>query len=224
MSPDPPRTRVVVADDQPVVLGGLAAMLRTAPDLEVVGTATDGDDLVRLVDEVEPDVALVDIRMPRLDGLAATRLVTARRPATRVLVLTTFDLDEYVYAALRAGASGFLLKDAPAAHLTDAVRAVTTGSLVLGPWARRLVAELAAHEGRRHPGLEALTAREHEVLLAVARGLTNAEIGAELFITEQTVKSHVSEVLRKLGCRDRVQLVIAAHESGLMRGSRTRPA
>ena len=212
-------TTVVVADDQPVVLHGFSAILGAAPDLEVVGTASDGAALVELVAALAPDVAVVDIRMPRVDGIEATRQICARHPGTRVLILTTFDLDEYVYDALRAGASGFLLKDVPAERLVEGVRLVAAGSTLLGPSVtRRLVADFARRGARAHsvPGLDGLTPRESEVLLAVARGLSNAEVAAELFITEQTVKSHVSEVLRKLGCRDRVQMVIAAYESGLI--------
>ncbi len=219
-------TRVVVADDQPVVLEGFAAILAAAPDLEVVGTAPDGERLVALVGRTEPDVAVVDVRMPVLDGIAATARIVAEHPATRVLVLTTFDLDEYVYDALQAGASGFLLKDVTAARLVEGVRLVADGSMLLGPnVTRRLVQDVAvrsravAPEGpgpAAGPGLGDLTPRETEVLLTVARGLSNAEIAGELFIGEETVKSHVSEVLRKLGCRGRVQLVIAAYEAGLV--------
>ncbi|WP_265522834.1 response regulator transcription factor [Oerskovia flava] len=212
-------TRVVVADDQPVVRLGFAAMIDAAPDLTVVGSAADGLELLALVADQAPDVAVVDVRMPHLDGIAATARICARHPATKVLILTTFDLDEYVYDALQAGASGFLLKDIPAARLVEGVRMVAEGSMLLGPnVTRRLVGDFSARASAPAPvpGLDTLTAREHEVLLAVARGLSNAEVGAELFITEQTVKSHVSEVLRKLERRDRVQLVIAAYESGLM--------
>jgi DNA-binding NarL/FixJ family response regulator len=211
-------TRVVVADDQPVVLQGFAAILGAAPDLEVVGAAADGRELLRLVESVEPDVAVVDIRMPVLDGIGATRQIADRNPSTRVLILTTFDLDEYVYDALLAGASGFLLKDVTAARLVEAVRLVADGSMLLGPTVtRRLVEDFSARVPSiaPSPALATLTPREHEVLTAVARGLSNAEIAAELFIGHVTVKSHVSEVLRKLGCRDRVQLVIVAYESGL---------
>lgn len=215
-----PVTRLVVADDQPVVRHGFAAILDAADGLEVVGSAGDGRELLDVVAERSPDVAVVDVRMPVLDGIAATRRIVADHPGTRVLVLTTFDLDEYVYDALRAGASGFLLKDVPAPRLVEGVRLVADGSMLLGPnVTRRLVGDFAARvvEPRPRPGLDDLTPREHEVLLCVARGLSNAEIGAELFITEQTVKSHVSEALRKTGCRDRVQLVVAAYESGLVR-------
>ncbi|NTW40850.1 MAG: response regulator transcription factor [Cellulomonadaceae bacterium] len=210
---------VVVADDQPVVRLGFAAMIDAAPDLHVVGSAADGRALLDLVAEHHPDVAVVDVRMPGLDGIAATAQITARHPGTRVLILTTFDLDEYVYDALRAGASGFLLKDVPVATLVDGVRLVAEGSMLLGPSVtRRLVGDFATRTPSAQPvvGLGDLTPREHEVLLAVARGLSNAEIGRELYVTEQTVKTHVAAVLRKLGRRDRIQLVIAAYESGLV--------
>ncbi|MDT0166454.1 response regulator transcription factor [Actinotalea sp. AC32] len=211
--------RAVVADDQPVVRHGFAAILDSAPDIEVVGSAGDGRELVTLVQETAPDVAVVDVRMPVLDGIAATARITAEHPSTRVLVLTTFDLDEYVYDALQAGASGFLLKDVPADRLVEGVRAVADGSMLLGPnVTRRLVSDVAARTPAPEPvpGLDTLTPREHEVLLAIARGLSNAEIAAELWVTEQTVKTHVAAVLRKLARRDRVQLVIAAYESGLV--------
>ncbi|WP_336708223.1 response regulator transcription factor [Oerskovia sp. USHLN155] len=210
-------TRVVVADDQPVVRYGFAAILDAAEDIEVVGSASDGAELLDVVATHRPDVAVVDVRMPVMDGIAATAAICARHPGTSVLILTTFDLDEYVFDALQAGASGFLLKDTPAPRLVEGVRLVADGSMLLGPTVtRRLVGDFAQRTTRAAPGIENLTGREREVLLTVARGLSNAEIGAELFITEQTVKSHVSEVLRKLGCRDRVQLVIAAYESGLV--------
>jgi len=212
-------TTVVVADDQPVVLQGFAAIIGAADDLSVVGSAGDGAALLELVATTRPDVAVVDIRMPRLDGIAATQRITADHPGTRVLILTTFDLDEYVYDALRAGASGFLLKDVTADRLVEAVRLVADGSMLLGPTVtRRLVQDFAGRTPHKEalPGIADLTPREREVLLAVARGLSNGEIAAELWIAEPTVKSHVSEALRKLGCRDRVQLVIAAYESGLV--------
>jgi len=210
-------TRVVVADDQPVVLHGFAAIIDAAPDLEVVGTARDGRELLGLVARTRPDVAVVDVRMPVLDGIAATARIGAEHPSTRVLVLTTFDLDEFVYDALRAGASGFLLKDVTADRLVEAVRLVAEGSMLLGPnVTRRLVEDFTARTPAPVPGVVELTPRELEVLRAVARGLTNVEIGAELWIAETTVKTHVSEALRKLDCRDRVQLVIAAYESGLV--------
>lgn len=214
-----PALRVVIADDQPVVLHGFAAILDSAPDLSVVGTAPDGVALLELVKETAPDLAVVDVRMPHLDGIAATRRICAEHPGTRVLILTTFDLDEYVYDALQAGASGFLLKDVTASNLVEGVRLVADGSMLLGPSVtRRLVGDFAARGPgtSSYPGIDQLTARETEVLLAVARGLSNAEIAASLHIGDQTVKSHVSEALRKLECRDRVQLVIAAYESGLV--------
>jgi len=210
--------RIVVADDQPVVRHGFSAILDSQPDMEVVGSASDGRELLSEVTAHAPNVAVVDIRMPVLDGIVATTQITAHHPNTKVLILTTFDLDEFVFDALRAGASGFLLKDVPAARLIEGVRLVADGSMLLGPnVTRRLVADFAAHAPAPMPGLNDLTAREHEVLLAVARGLSNAEIGTDLFVTEETVKSHVAATLRKLGCRDRVQLVIAAYESGLLR-------
>ncbi|MEG3614247.1 response regulator transcription factor [Isoptericola haloaureus] len=212
-------TRVVVADDQPVVLHGFASILDSADDLDVVGTARDGAELLTAVARDAPDVAVVDIRMPVLDGIAATVRLAAEQPATRVLILTTFDLDEYVYDALRAGASGFLLKDVTGDRLIEGVRLVADGSMLLGPQVtRRLVDDFAGRAATRDViGLDTLTARETEVLLEVARGRSNTEIAAELFIGDETVKSHVSEILRKLGCRDRVQLVITAYEAGLVR-------
>ena len=211
-------TRVVVADDQPVVLQGFAAIIGAAPDLDVVGAAKDGRELLRLVAAEKPDVAVVDVRMPVLDGIAATARISAEHPSTRVLILTTFDLDEYVYDALRAGASGFLLKDVTADRLVEAVRMVAEGSMLLGPTVTRRLVEDFTTRSTPVPvsGIGDLTPRELEILRAVARGLSNAEIGAELWIAEPTVKSHVSEALRKLGCRDRVRLVIAAYESGLV--------
>ena len=212
-------TTVVVADDQPVVRHGLVAMIDAAEDLEVVGSAPDREELVDLVAAHCPDVAVVDVRMPRLDGIGATERILAAGHATRVLILTTFDLDEYVYDALRAGASGFLLKDVPAERLVEAVRLVADGSMLLGPHVtRRLIADVAGRRATRTtvPGIDELTVREREVVLAVARGLSNAEIAAELYLGEPTIKSHVSEALRKTGRRDRVQLVVAAYESGLV--------
>lgn len=212
------RTRVVVADDQPVICAGFAALLAAQPDLEVVGTAANGRELVSLVETEHPDVALVDIRMPELDGIEATRLIT-RDHATRVLILTTFDLDAYVYDAIRAGASGFLLKDVTAERLVEGVRMIADGSMLLGPAvSRRLVADFARGPRKLPPpaGTDPLSPREHEVLLELARGLSNAEIAERLFISTETVKSHVAEVLRKLGLRDRIQAVVHAYEHGLV--------
>ncbi|MGC5168211.1 response regulator [Luteimicrobium sp. DT211] len=212
-------TTVVVADDQPVVLAAFAAIIDAADGLDVVGTAPDGASLLELVGRTKPDVAVVDVRMPVLDGIGATQLVAERHPGTRVLILTTFDLDEYVYDALRAGASGFLLKDVGPERLVEGVRLVAEGSMLLGPGVTtRLVHDFVAREPARAalPGLDDLTPREHDVLLAIAEGLSNPEIARKLFIGDQTVKSHVSEILRKTGQRDRMQLVIAAYRSGLV--------
>lgn len=213
-----PVTRVVVADDQPVICAGFAALLDAQPDLEVVGTAADGRELVELARRTTPDLALVDVRMPHLDGIEATRVITAEL-ATRVLVLTTFDLDAYVYEAIRAGASGFLLKDVTAERLVEGVRLVAEGSMLLGPAVtRRLVDDFAAR-GAAQPDadLAPLSPREREVLRGLARGRSNAEIAADLVVAPETVKSHVAEVLRKLSLRDRIQAVVWAYEHGLVR-------
>ncbi|MDC5695994.1 response regulator transcription factor [Intrasporangium calvum] len=209
--------RVVVADDQPIIRDGFAAVLGAQVDLEVVGRAADGIDLVEMIESgPAPDIALVDIRMPRLDGIAATARISGR---TKVLILTTFDLDEYVHDALVAGASGFLLKDVPADRLVEAVRLVAEGSLLLGPTiTRRLVQEVATRRPPDPPDLGALglTAREQQVFALLARGRSNREVADELFLAVETVKSHVSEVLRKLELRDRVQAVVYAYDSGLV--------
>ena len=213
--------RVAIADDQDLVRAGFETILAASSDLEVVGTAGDGIEAVELAGTARPDVLLLDIRMPRLDGLAALPRILAASPDTRVLVLTTFDLDEYVYEALRGGASGFLLKDVRRDQLVDAVRVVARGDALLHPAVtRRLIADLVT--GRTVAPLDdPLTGRERETLQLIARGLTNADIAAELFISEHTVKTHVSNVLMKLGLRDRVQAVIHAYESGAVRpGSR----
>ena len=210
--------RVVVADDQPVVRAGFAGVLASAADIDVVGTAADGSELVALVERESPDVAVVDVRMPVMDGIAATAALT-RDHATRVLVLTTFDLDEYVFAAVRAGASGFLLKDVPAERLVEAVRLVADGSMLLGPSViRRLVEDFADQPATRgtDPSAYGVTRREAEGLGLLGRGLSNAEIAEVLVLSTETVKSHVAEVLRKLGLRDRVQAVVWAYEHGLV--------
>ena len=210
--------RVVVADDQPVVRAGFAGGLASAADIDVVGTAADGSELVALVERESPDVAVVDVRMPVMDGIAATAALT-RDHATRVLVLTTFDLDEYVFAAVRAGASGFLLKDVPAERLVEAVRLVADGSMLLGPSViRRLVEDFADQPATRgtDPSAYGVTRREAEGLGLLGRGLSNAEIAEVLVLSTETVKSHVAEVLRKLGLRDRVQAVVWAYEHGLV--------
>ena len=211
--------RVVVVDDQPLVRAGLVALLSLDAGIDVVGEAADGLAGVELCAGLDPDVALMDVRMPRLDGIAATRRILASGGRTRVLVLTTFDLDEHVYDALRAGAAGFLLKDADRDELIRAVHVVASGDSVLAPSAtRRLVAEIARRPGRGPLGaaLETLTAREQDVLRLVARGASNEEIARELFLGEATVRTHVSNVLAKLGVRNRVQAVIAAYEGGMV--------
>jgi DNA-binding NarL/FixJ family response regulator len=242
--PDP-RIRIVIADDHQVVRTGYSALLDTQPDFSVVGTAGDGAEAVRLCRELHPEVVLMDVRMPQLDGIEATRRLLEpgaaaaappaalsaappaarpgdQRPPPRVLVLTTFDLDEYVYDALRAGASGFLLKDVTAERLFDAVRVVAAGEALLAPTVtRRLISEFAqlrpsAPAGAPAAALGALTPRETQVLRLVAEGMSNPEVARRLVVTEETVKTHVSRMLSKLGLRDRTQAVIAAYESGLV--------
>ena len=211
--------RVVVADDQRLVRTGLRMILAAVDDVEVVGEAADGHEAVAVCAAQRPDVVLMDVRMPGLDGIDATRAVVAHDDPPRVLVLTTFDLDDVVYDALRAGASGFLLKDAPEDRLVTAIRVVAEGGSLFAPSVtRRLIEEFArAREDRAAPAsLGALTDRETEVLRAVARGLSNAEIGTELYVSENTVKTHVARILMKLGLRDRVQAVVLAYESGLV--------
>jgi DNA-binding NarL/FixJ family response regulator len=207
--------RVLVADDQPVVRDGFAALLATQDDIEVVGTASNGDEAVRLCEERRPDVVLMDVRMPVMDGIEATRRLAG---GARVVILTTFDLDDYVYDALSAGASGFLLKDAGAERLFDAVRVVAAGDALLAPAVtRRLIAEFARLRPRpAPPALAGLTPRETDVLRLVAEGLSNREIADRLVVSDETVKTHVSRVLGKLGLRDRTQAVVAAYESGLV--------
>lgn len=210
---------VLLADDQALVRTGLRMILESEADLRVVGEAADGVEAVAESRRLRPDVVLMDIAMPRLDGIAATRQLMARADDCRVVMLTTFDRSQLVYDALIAGASGFLLKDLPSEQLVDGVRAVHRGEELLAPSiTRRLIAEFT-RAGRQaaHPGIEALTDREEEVLLLVARGRSNAEIAGELFVTVQTVKTHVARVLAKLGVRDRVQAVIVAYECGLVR-------
>ena len=212
--------RVVVADDQDVVRAGFSALLDTQPDITVVGSAGDGEEAVRVSRAQEPDVVVMDVRMPVMDGIEATRRLMAADDGPRVLVLTTFDLDEYVYDALRSGASGFLLKDVTAERLFDAVRVVAAGDALLAPAVtRRLIGEFARLGPRASPRperLEELTTRETEVLCLIAEGLSNAEIAERLVVSEETVKTHVSRVLMKLGLRDRTQAVVIAYESGLV--------
>jgi DNA-binding NarL/FixJ family response regulator len=215
--------RVVVADDQALVRGGFSVLLRTAADIEVIGEAADGRAAVDLAARQRPDIVLMDIRMPEMDGVEATRRITAddRLAATRVLIVTMFDLDEYVFDALRAGASGFLLKDTLPDDLLAAVRVVAAGESLLAPSVTRRLMEEFVRRPVRPPteasgALDVLTPRETEVLTAVARGLSNAEIAASLFMSHGTAKTHVSRLLTKLAARDRAQLVMIAYEAGLV--------
>ncbi|MFI5681859.1 response regulator [Streptomyces cellulosae] len=214
--------RVLIADDQQMVRQGFTVLLNTQPDIDVIGQAVDGVDAIVKVGELAPDVVLMDIRMPELGGIEATRRITGERPDIKVLVLTTFDLDEYVYEALRAGASGFLLKDASADKLAEAVRVVAAGDALLAPGiTRRLIAEFSRLDDRPRAPLKervgGLTERETEVLALIAQGLSNAEIAERLVVAEQTVKTHVGRILVKLGLRDRTQAAVFAYESGLVR-------
>jgi DNA-binding NarL/FixJ family response regulator len=215
-----PSVRIVVADDQQIVRDGFAALLGSQPDFVVVGTAADGEEATRICRRLRPDVILMDVRMPGTDGIEATRRLTADADPPRVLILTTFDLDEYVYDALRAGASGFLLKDVTAERLFDAVRVIAAGDALIAPAiTRRLIGEFAHQRPRSTAAaarLAELTPRETDVLRLLAEGLSNPEIAARLTVTEETVKTHVSRVLRKLGLRDRTQAVVAAYEGGLV--------
>jgi len=214
--------KVLIVDDQALVRAGFRMILDAEPELEVVGEAADGLEGIEAARRLRPDVVLMDIRMPELDGLEATRRLTkAEGEAPRVLILTTFDLDEYVYEALQAGASGFLLKDTPPEQLVQAIRVVADGDALLAPSVtRRLIEEFVRAGGAKRreppPGVAELTSRELEVLRAMARGLSNAEIAKELFVEETTVKTHVARVLMKLDLRDRVQAVVLAYESGLV--------
>jgi len=210
--------RVAVVDDQDLVRSAFVLLLKSHPAVTVVGEAGDGRAAVALARTARPDVVLMDVRMPELDGIEATRILLAREPAPRVVVLTTFDLDDHIYDALRAGASAFLLKHAPAAELLHAVRVVAAGDALLDPGiTRRLIGHfVAARPTEPVRTLDGLTARETEVLVLVARGLSNAEIAAELVLAEQTVKTHVSRIFTKLDLRDRAQAVVVAYESGLV--------
>ena len=215
--------RVLLVDDQALVRAGFRMILDAEPDIDVVGEATDGREAIEQVGLLQPDVVLMDIRMPGLDGLEASRQIIAGQDgdAPRILMLTTFDLDEYVYEALRAGASGFLLKDTPPEQLVTAIHVVAEGEALLAPSiTRRVISEFVKGSGpqpaAQFPRLRDLTARELEVLKAIARGLSNAEIARELFVSETTVKTHVARILMKLGLRDRVQVVVLAYEAGVV--------
>jgi DNA-binding NarL/FixJ family response regulator len=219
--------RVVIADDQALVRAGFKMILEAEPEIEVVGEAEDGVEAVELIKRLKPDVALMDIRMPRLNGLEATRQITngAGDVPTRVLVLTTFDLNEYVYEALRAGASGFLLKDVPSEQLVAGIHVVARGEALLAPSiTRRLIEEFAKNqpvEVTPPKEVEELTAREMEVFKLIARGMSNAEVAAELIVSETTVKTHVARILMKLHLRDRVQAVVYAYETGMVQPGAT---
>ena len=213
--------RVLIADDQALVRGGFRMILEAKEDMEVVGDAGDGAKAVELVERLQPDVVLMDVRMPDMDGIEATRRIAASGSAARIVILTTYDVDEYVFAALRAGASGFLLKDVRPPELTEAIRVVARGDALLAPGVtRRLLDRFAGvlpDDSARPADLDELTEREVEVLRFVALALSNAEIASRLVLTEATVKTHVSSVLRKLGLRDRVQAVVFAYDVGLVR-------
>ncbi|HET7235783.1 MAG TPA: response regulator transcription factor [Actinomycetota bacterium] len=223
MTDDPAGTtepiRVLIADDQELMRTGFRLILDAQDDIEVVGGAIDGADAIRQFERLHPDVVVMDVRMPAMDGIEATRRLSVADPPARVLILTTFDLDEYVYEALRAGASGFLLKDRPSEELVAAVRVIAAGEALLAPSVtRRLIEEFAKRPGAAGPpaGLDELTPREREVLVLMAHGLSNTEIATSLFVAETTVKTHVGRVLQKLRLRDRAQAVVLAYESGLV--------
>ena len=213
--------RVLVADDQHLLRAGISGILGAAPDIEVVGEARDGEEAVALAQTHCPDVTLMDIRMPVLDGIEATRRITAAGPLPRVLILTTFDLDEYVFSALRVGASGFMLKERPPEELLSAIRVIAAGEALLAPnITRRLIEHFARQPDPTRPppgALEQLTVREREVLALIATGLSNTEIAERLIMSVPTAKTHVSRILAKLGARDRAQLVVLAFQSGLVR-------
>lgn len=213
-------TTVLIADDEALVRGGIRMILDSQPDLEVVGEAPDGDYAVRLAAELQPDVVLMDVRMPRMSGIEAARRILLNSGSVRVMMLTTFDDDEYLYEALKAGASGFLLKSVPPEHLADSVRALARGDALLAPSITRRLIEQYTKQPRPgsadHESLRELTEREKDVLILMARGLSNAELAERLFLSEGTVKTHITHVFRKLSLRDRAQAVILAYESGLV--------
>jgi len=212
--------RVMLVDDQAMVRTGFRMILEAEPGISVVGEAVDGREAVELVDRARPDVVLMDVRMPNMDGIEACQTICASDSPARVMMLTTFDLDDYVHAALRAGASGFLLKDAPPEQLVDAIRIIAAGDALLAPSVTQtLIDEIASRPAGQpdaFPGIDQLTEREADVIRLMARGLSNAEIARHLFLGEATVKTHVGRILAKLGARDRVQAVVAAYESGLV--------
>lgn len=213
--------RVMLVDDQAMVRAGFRMIVESEPDITVVGEAADGSAAVELAARCSPHVVLMDVRMPHMDGIEATRLITATEGAPRVLMLTTFDLDDYVYNALRAGASGFMLKDAPAEQLIDAVRIIARGDALLAPSVTRLLIEEVARRPVSDPsttvaGFDDLTERELDVMRLVAKGMSNGEIAEALYLGEATVKTHVGRILAKLDLRDRVQVVVVAYESGLV--------
>ncbi|WP_441245148.1 response regulator [Kitasatospora sp. McL0602] len=216
--------RVVLADDQPLVRAALQMVITDTPDVEIVGEAGNGTEAIQLTESQQPDIVVMDIRMPGMDGIEATRLITASRSTARVIMLTTFDDDDYVYDALRAGASGFLVKDMALEDILAAIRVVAAGDALIAPSVtRRLIHEFAGRPEQPAPGkrvVEGITEREHEVLALVGRGMSNAEIAAELFISAATVKTYVTRLLAKLDARDRVQLVIIAYEAGLVTAPR----
>ncbi len=224
---DPSPTTILLVDDQPMLRMGYRMVLDAQPDLSVVGEAENGLEAIELTARLEPDVVLMDIRMPGVDGVQATERIVTSGSSSRIIILTTFDLDEYAYGALRAGASGFLLKDAPPPDMLSAIRAVATGDAVVAPSVtRRLLSQFAHHlpgpeepPAAEDPRIESLTPRERELLVEVARGLSNAEIAERLVLSEATVKTHVGSILAKLGLRDRVQIVVFAYETGLVRPS-----
>jgi DNA-binding NarL/FixJ family response regulator len=218
--------RVLLADDQPLIRTGFRMILEETDDIDIVGEAQDGTEAVRRTGELSPDVILMDVRMPGVDGIEATRQIVARNPAARVLILTTFDLDEYAFSALRAGASGFVLKDVPLDELARAIRAVASGDAVVSPritrrlldvYATRLPDLSGGSSGPERAALDQLTPREQDVLLQVATGLSNTEIAEKLVVSEATVKTHLGSILAKLGLRNRVQAVIFAYDVGLVR-------
>ena len=226
--PEPTAIGILLVDDQPLIRMGFRMVLDEEPDLRIVGEAADGDEAVAAALRLDPDVVVMDVRMPGTDGIEATRMLAEQCPRSRVLILTTFDLDEYAFSGLRLGASGFLLKDAPPTELVRAIRAIASGDAVVAPSVTRRLLDAYAHRlpdlrngsEPEDPTLAALTRREREILVEVARGLSNTEIAASLFVAEATVKSHLAHVLSKLGLRDRVQAIVYAYQVGLIKPER----